>query len=96
MEGVLPCGSRSGFRLDSRITSALALYAFLILGVFLLVVPWTPVWQSATLLAAPTRWGPWLRGGAVRGLVSALGAVDLIVAGQLAVELWKGSHHAPG
>ena len=82
--------------MDSRITAALGLYAFLILGVFLLVVPWTPVWQSATLLLAPTRWGPWIRGGAARGLVSALGAVDLVVAGQLAVELWKGSHAGSG
>lgn len=88
---VLPCSFCSGFPLDSRISAALALYAFLILGVFLLVAPWTPVWQQATLLWAPTRWAQWLRGGSVRGLVSGLGAVDLVVALQLAAELWKGS-----
>ena len=82
--------------MDSRITAALALYAFLILGVFLLVVPWTPVWHSATLLLAPTRWSQWIRGGAVRGLVSGLGALDLIVAIQLAMELWRGAQGGRG
>ena len=74
--------------MDLRIRTAFMLYAFLILGVFLLVAPWTPVWQSATLLLAPTRMGPWIRSGAVRGLVSGLGALDMLVALQVAREFW--------
>jgi hypothetical protein len=55
-------------------------YAFAALGVFLVAVPWSPVWDSATAAYLPTVAGPWLRSGFVRGLVSGLGALNLAAA----------------
>jgi hypothetical protein len=78
-----------GLDLDSRIRSALALYAFAVLGLFLLVAPWTPIWTRATIALAPTPAGPWIGSGWVRGLVSGLGALDLAVALQVLRELWS-------
>ena len=67
--------------------TALALYAFAALGLFLVVAPWTPVWDQATLLLLPTSVGPWATSGWVRGAVSGLGALDLVVALQVGTEL---------
>ena len=75
--------------MDSRIRSALTLYAFSVLGLFLLVAPWTPIWSRATVVLLPTPAGAWAMSGWARGLVSGLGALDLIVAGQVARELWR-------
>jgi hypothetical protein len=74
--------------LDSRIRSALTLYSFAVLGLFLLVAPWTPIWTRAAVLLLPTPAGVWAVSGWARGLVSALGALDLAVAMQVARELW--------
>ena len=76
--------SQRGFCLDTRILSAFALYSFLILGVFLLVAPWTPIWEQATMSLLPTALGEWATGGWIRGMVSAIGALDLVVAAQVA------------
>jgi hypothetical protein len=86
---VLPCPSAPGkdLDLDSRIASALTVYGFLVFGVFLLVVPWTPIWGQAMLAFLPTPAGRWALQGWVRGLVSGLGAIDLVVAFQAAGEL---------
>lgn len=70
--------------MDTRILSAFALYSFLILGAFLLVAPWTPIWEQATLSLLPTAIGEWAASGWIRGMVSAIGALDLVVAVQLA------------
>lgn len=74
--------------MKSNLLTALALYGFIVLGVFLLVAPWTPVWDRATVGLAPTAMGPWVRNGWARGLVSGLGALDLLVALQIGGELW--------
>ena len=80
--------------MESRLRSALSLYAFTVLGIFLLFAPWTPVWgQAAALL--PEALGAWAQSGWLRGVVSALGALDLLVAAQVARELW-GSMRADG
>jgi hypothetical protein len=73
--------------LDSRIASALTVYVFLVFGVFLLVVPWTPVWSQALLNFLPAQAARWALQGWVRGIVSGLGAIDLLVALQAAGEL---------
>lgn len=73
--------------MDSRIAAALLLYTFTVLGVFLLVAPWTPVWGQAVMALLPAALAEPLLGGWARGLASALGALDLIVAVQVAVEL---------
>ena len=78
-----------GLRLESRIMSVLSVYAFAVLGVFLLVAPWTPVWEQAILALVPPGLEGLLRSGWIRGAVSGLGAVDLVVAAQLGLQLWQ-------
>jgi len=76
--------------LESRIRTALWLYAFGAIGLFLLVAPWTAVWTQAVAGLLPSRIGRMALLGWVRGGVSGLGALDLVVALQVARELWKG------
>jgi hypothetical protein len=73
---------------DARIRRALLLYAFTVLGIFLLVAPWSPVWEQATHAIASLRLGRWARSGWLRGAVSAVGALDLFIAAQMLRELW--------
>lgn len=67
----------------------MALYAFSVLGIFLLVVPWSPVWEQATIALLPEAAGEAARSGWVRGLISGLGILDLLVALQVGRELWE-------
>jgi len=85
----MPLPDPSEGELAERLHTALRLYLFALLGLFLLVVPWTPIWDQATLPWIPARIGLWLRSGWVRGLVSGLGALDLLVAAREAGGLWK-------
>jgi hypothetical protein len=64
----------------SRLQIAINVYVFAALGMFLLAVPWSPVWDTATTAYLPTAFGPWVRSGFVRGLVSGLGALNLLAA----------------
>ena len=66
--------------MTSRLQAACLVYAFAAMGVFLLVAPWSPVWEASTAGYLPTAAGPWLRSGFVRGLVSGLGALNLAAA----------------
>jgi len=75
---------------EARIRSALTLYSFLVLGLFLLVAPWTPVWSRAMVGLLPTAVGKYAMGGWLRGVISGLGAINLAVALQVGVELWRG------
>ncbi len=75
--------------MGSRVAAALTLYAFVVLGLFLLVAPWTPVWSQATYALLPQSLGRWVLTGWVRGIVSGLGALDLAVATQIGVEIWR-------
>ncbi len=75
--------------MESRIRSALALYAFGVIGLFLLVTPWTAVWKQAMVALLPTGIGRWALSGWIRGVVSGLGALNLAVAAEVAVELWR-------
>ena len=76
----------------SRIRTALLVYTFAALGVFLLAVPWSPVWEATTAPYVPTAAGPWLRSGFLRGLVSGLGALNLVAAwNEARALLWPGS-----
>ena len=74
---------------DARIRRAMLLYAFTVLGIFLLVAPWSPVWEQATNAIESGRLAQLARSGWLRGLVSALGALDLLVALQMVRELWS-------
>jgi len=73
---------------DLRIRTALMLYAFAVFGLFLLVAPWTPIWNRAMLALLPTSIGAWVMSGWVRGIISGLGALDLLMALQVAREFW--------
>lgn len=75
--------------MESRIRAALLLYAFLVLGLFLLVAPWTVVWSRAVVGLVPTAAGRFAQSGGLRGLVSALGALNLLFAFQVALELGR-------
>lgn len=82
--------------MTSRIQSALLVYAFAALGVFLLAVPWSPVWDVSTAGYVPTPVGPWLRSGFVRGLVSGLGLLNLRAAwGEARSLLWPPAGEGP-
>ena len=78
--------------MDSRIRTALMLYAFGVVGLFLLVAPWTGVWSQAIVGLLPTRLGRLVLSGWARGVVSGLGALNLAVAFQVAIELWREMH----
>jgi hypothetical protein len=73
---------------DLRIRTAFMLYAFAVFGLFLVVAPWTPIWNRAMLALLPTSIGPWVMSGWARGVISGLGALDLLVALQVAREFW--------
>jgi len=45
-------------------------------GLALLLLPWSPAWGRLTI-AAPERLAWWLGEGAVRGVISAVGALSL-------------------
>ncbi len=55
-------------------------YLFAGLGVFLMIAPWTPLWEKGTLVFATTALGGWLESGWFRGAVSGLGLLDLLAA----------------
>lgn len=75
--------------MQSRIGAALSLYTFAVLGLLLFVAPWTVVWTQATYTLLPERFGRWVLTGWVRGIVSGLGALDLVIALQVGAEMWR-------
>ncbi len=75
--------------MDPTLKNAFVLYIFLVLGVFLAVAPWTPVWYEATVLLLPTRFGAPAQQAWVRGLVSAIGVLDLLAAGSAVLDLLR-------
>jgi hypothetical protein len=76
---------------EHRIRAALLLYAFFVLGLFLLVSPWTVVWSRAVVGLLPTPFGGIARSGWLRGLVSGLGALNLMLALELAIDVSRGT-----
>ena len=84
---MVPCRLCHGCKVDPRLRAALRLYAFAWLGLFLLVSPWTPIWQRATISLLPTALGGLVQSGWLRGMVSAVGALDLLIAFQAAADL---------
>ena len=66
--------------MTSRLQTAFLVYVFAALGVFLVVAPWSPLWETSTVGYLPTPLGPWIRSGFLRGLVSGLGALNFVAA----------------
>jgi len=75
----------------ARIQTAMTLYVFGALGLFLVAVPWTSVWDQVTVALLPKALGGWIRSGWARGAVSGLGALDLVAAAREARALWRGA-----
>ncbi len=73
-------GAERESNLDPRLKSAGTLYFFFVLGVFLVFVPWSPIWDHAIVTISPFRVANLLGSGWVRGSVSGLGVFDLILA----------------
>ena len=73
--------------MESRLQLSLSVYFFGALGIFLAVAPWTPVWDGASMILGDGPWGGLARSGWVRGLVTGLGAVNLMLATSDAVVL---------
>jgi len=71
-----------------RLEAAVWFYVLFALGVFLLVAPWSPLWDRAFELAARSELGSWVLGGAARGATSALGLLDLVGAAAEMRALW--------
>lgn len=82
--------------MESRIRNALSLYVYALLGIFLIVVPWTPVWGEAVRAMAPQSLAGGLSSGWARGVASALGVLDLLVALQLVRLVWAQNEQKNG
>ncbi len=76
---------------ESRIWKAVSFYAYAVFGIFLLVTPWTPVWEQAVRTLLPISLENWMVRGWARGTVSAVGVLDLVVALQFGTALWARS-----
>jgi hypothetical protein len=74
--------------MDTRVPTALTLYAFGTLGVFLIVAPWTALLDQAVRVL-PEASRVWLTSGWVRGAISGLGAIDLGLAIRIAYDAWR-------
>ena len=79
--------------MDHRLRAVATLYVLGLLGVFLVAVPWTAVWDRATLAFVPTTLGGLVRSGWFRGAVCGLGALDLLAAAEEAGGLWRSVKH---
>lgn len=66
--------------METRVRSALNVYLYLVLGVFLVAVPWSSIWDQAVLLVAPGPVGALFESGWLRGTVSGIGLLDLVIA----------------
>ena len=75
--------------MESGFRSILFVYIYSVLGVFLVVAPWTPVWEQASHGLLPQAAHAVVLSGWVRGLVSGLGAADLVVAARLAGSMMR-------
>lgn len=82
--------------MESRIGAALSLYAFGVIGLFLLVAPWTPAWAQAAYNLLPPALGRLVLSGWVRGIASGLGALDLLIAAEVGLGLLKRPRGAIG
>jgi len=63
-----------------RVAALIQFYLFAVLGVFLVAVPWTELWNQAVAALGQTSIADGLGEGWVRGLVSGVGVLDLILA----------------
>lgn len=82
--------------MTDRIRPALTAYVFGVLGVFLVAAPWTAIWDHGTQFLLPGGAAVWARSAWVRGAVSGLGILDLVVAAGEAGVLWRALRRESG
>ncbi len=66
--------------MDPRLRHAAKLYCFFIFGVFLVVAPWSLVWDHMVVSLSSSGVAGFLRTGWVRGAASGLGLLDIFLA----------------
>jgi hypothetical protein len=78
----------------SRLTFLLSITSSVLIGVGLVLVPWTQLWETNYLL----HWNPVIRGFMlntyVRGAVTGLGLVNVILAMEEIGLFWRHAHGA--
>ena len=79
--------------MESGFRNILLVYVYSVLGVFLVVAPWTPIWEQASHALLPVSAHRFALSGWVRGVVSGLGAADLVVAARLAGVILRASRN---
>ena len=77
--------------MDPRLRHAAQLYLFFIFGVFLVVSPWSLIWDHMVVSISPSGMAGVLRTGWVRGAISGLGLLDLFLALQQLTLLFTGN-----
>jgi hypothetical protein len=55
-------------------------FVCLVVGIILIVAPWTPFWANNSLLSGFPQTQQWLMNDFVRGLITGLGLVDIALA----------------
>jgi len=62
------------------LATALSVISSLLVGVILVVAPWTPLWDANYLLQPYPALRPLLLSAVTRGIVSGLGVVNIVLA----------------
>jgi hypothetical protein len=62
------------------VAAILSVLSSLLVGIVLVMVPWTALWDTNYLLQPYPSLRAWMLGGYVRGTVSGLGLVNIVLA----------------
>jgi len=62
------------------VAAVLSVIVSLLTGVFLILAPWSPLWEANYLLQAYPGVRALLLSGPIRGIISALGVVNIVLA----------------
>ena len=66
--------------LGAQVAALLSIASSLLVGLVLVVAPWTPVWEANWLLQPLPPLRGWLLSGFARGAVSGLGLINVLLA----------------
>jgi len=70
---------RPTYRWYHKLFAVLLATACLIIGIFLLIFPWTPAWDNNYFAGLSATWQHWWRNLYVRGAISGIGIVNLYI-----------------
>lgn len=68
--------------MNARLSRVILAFAWFDLGLLLLLLPWTHLWETHYLLNRYPVLIPYLLNGYLRGAISGLGAVDILFAAE--------------